>query len=123
MSESDTETLFDEPISCPRQYSKTKTPDSKIEVLGKRGFEWQQTFLKAVSTRIKIGCLKKLGWSKDEIAEAEPGYEYDAEYHGLTAETGYRRNLSCSDLSSCIGTRAGYAAWEYCGGPCFSNEV
>lgn len=127
---SDTETLCDEPLSHPSQYSTTKILDSKIKVfdaklkeLGKRGLEWQQKFLQAVSTKIKINRLRNLGWTKDEIVQIEPGYEYDAEYHGLTSELGYRRTLSCSDLSNCIGTVAGYAAWEYCGGPCFSNEI
>jgi hypothetical protein len=118
MSESDTETLYDEPISHSWTHSK-----KKILEHGRRGLEWKRKLLQGIASKVKIARLKARGWTKDEIADEEPGYFYDEEYHGLTSELGFRRNRSCSDLSSAVGTYAGYHAWEYCGGPCHSREV
>ena len=103
MSDSDTETLYEQPISTPKV------------TLGRRGLEWRDKLLKAVASKIKIAKLKALGWTKDEIADQEPGYYYDEEYHGLTSSSWYRQNKSFGDLSNAIGTSKGYSAWEWCG--------
>jgi hypothetical protein len=111
MSESDTETLCEEPISF--QIKGT---------LGERGLLWRNKLFEAIASRLKINRLKALGWTKDEIVDEEPGYYYDDEYHGFNNESWFRRNKSCADLSSAVGTAAGYSAWEYCGGPCHTTE-
>jgi hypothetical protein len=110
MSTSDTETLCDELISpC-----KPK--------LGKRGRLWKNKLFDAIASKLKIKRLKALGWTDEEIVYEEPGYYYDDEYHGLGSEKWFRRNKSCSDLSSAVGTAAGYSAWEYCGERCHTMD-
>ena len=106
MSESDTETLCEEPIS------------SYKPKVGKRGLLWKNKLFDSIASKIRIKLLKNLGLTDEEIVYEEPGYYYDDEYHGLTSATWFRRNKSCSDLSSAVGTAAGYSGWEYCGGPC-----
>jgi len=111
MSESDTETLCEESISSLVKWK-----------LGKRGLLWRNKLSDAIASRLRIKRLKSLGWTNDEIVDEEPGYYYDEEYHGLTTESWFRRNKTCTDLSSAIGTAAGYSAWEYCGGPCHTSK-
>ncbi len=103
MSESDTETLCEESIS------------SYKPKLGKRGLLWKNKLFDSIASKTKIKRLRSLGWTDEEIIYEEPGYYYDDEYHGLASEAWFRRNKSCSDLSSAVGTAAGYSAWEYCG--------
>lgn len=110
MSESDTETLCEEPTSSP-----------KVK-LGKWGLLWKNKLYDAITSKLKINRLKALGWKNEEIVEEEPGYYYDDEYHGLNTESWFRRNKSCNDLSSAVATAAGYSAWEFCGGPCHTIE-
>jgi hypothetical protein len=108
MSESDTETLFEEPISpTPRYYTKS------INQLGKRGLEWNRKLVQSIASKLKITRFKALGWTRDEIAAEDPGYVYDVEYHELPTELGSRRTRSCSDLQNAVGTVSGYSAWEY----------
>jgi hypothetical protein len=110
-NDSDTETLYDEPIAT-----------SKLK-LGERGRKWRAKLLDAVALRIKISIYKAIGMSKDEIVEIEPGYYYDAEYHDLSEpHPWYRRNKSMSDLSATVGNAAGCSAWEYAKGPCQTRE-
>jgi hypothetical protein len=108
MSESDTETLFEEPISPTPSYSK-----KSIKQLGKRGLEWNKKLVQSIASKLKITRLKALGWTRDEIAAEDPGYVYDAEYHELPVELGFRRIRSYSDLQNAVGAVSGYSAWEY----------
>lgn len=116
--ESDTETLFEVPSSPPislLQISKPQIP--------KRGIEWRKKLLNGIAERIRITKLKLMGKTKDEIVDREPGYYYDPEYHELDNEPWFRRNKSMSDLSSAVGTAAGYSAWEVCGESCLSTRM
>jgi hypothetical protein len=109
--DSDTETLFEEPIS---KFNFFK--------LGPRGHEWRDKLLNGIASRTKIVKLKAKALSKEEIVDVEPGYYYDADYHDLTGLEWFRRNKSVADLSSAVGTAAGYSAWEYCGAPCHTRD-
>jgi hypothetical protein len=111
MSESDSETLFEEPLT------------SYKPSLGKRGRFWRAKLLQGIISRLKIMSLKAMGKTDDEIVEEEPGYYYDEEYHGLASESWFRRNKTTSNLGSAVGTSKGYSAWEWCGDPRITKEV
>ena len=102
MSDSDTETLYEEPTSLN---SKPK--------LGVRGLLWLNKFTHAMEYRFKVANLKNQGKTKDEIVDAVPEYYYDEEYHDVCI--GMRRIKSTTDLMGAVGTSKGYSAYEWCG--------
>ena len=104
MSNSDTETLFDE----------TTTSTSKCK-LGERGLRWQNKLIHALRFKFILTKLKAEGFTKGEIAETLPGYYYDEDYHELGTLPGFRRTKSFADLSAAVGTSQGYSGWEWCG--------
>jgi hypothetical protein len=144
-TESDTETLFEEPIAnfktksheklyniayklkvgkpittaWTRQESLEEEPgwyyDKSGDNLGKRGLEWRQKFLHGITFKLRITELEASGYTKDEIVDKEPEYYYSEEYHNFSSERGFRRIKSTTDLRSAVGTSEGYSGWEWCG--------
>ena len=113
MSESDVETLFEEPLA-PTETLVQQQPATKPS-LGKRALTWKRKFLEGLKYRFTIASLKAQGCTKEEIADQVPEYYYDEEYHGLTEEPRFRRNKSTTDLQSCVGSNQGYSGWEFVG--------
>jgi hypothetical protein len=113
MSESDVETLFEEPLA-PTQTLVQQQPATKPS-LGKRALIWKRKFLERLKYRFTIASLKAQGCTKEEILDELPEYYYDEEYHGLTEEPWFRRNKSTADLRSCVGSNTGYSGWEFVG--------
>ena len=102
MSNSESETLFDEPILSSRAK------------LGKRAQEWVNKLAHAQALKTKVSKFKAGGLTRDQIAEVEPEYYYDEDYH-IVSSQGVRRSKTMTDVHSAIGTSQGYSAWEWCG--------
>ena len=115
MSESDTETLYEEEKLSTVSDGTIPPSTTKPKQLGKRGLEWQYSLISKKAFQIHISELKAKGYTKDEIEDIVPEYYYDEDYHIDDLSPGFRRIKSMSNVSSAIGTSKGFSPYEWCG--------
>ena len=114
MSDSDTETIFEEE-TLSTVSEGTITPTTTKHKLGKRGLEWQYSLIRQKAFQTLIAELKAKGYTKIEISDEVPEYYYDEDYHIDEISPGFRRIKSMSDVSGAIGTSKGFSPYEWCG--------
>ena len=115
MSESDTETLYEEERLSTGSDGTITPSTTKPKQLGKRGLEWQYSLISQKAFQTFISELKAKGYTKDEIEDMVPEYYYDEDYHIDDLSPGFRRIKSMTDVSSAIGTSKGFSPYEWCG--------
>lgn len=115
MSESDTETLYEEDRLSTASEGTITPSTIQPKQLGKRGLEWQYSLISQKAFKIFISQLKSKGYTKDEIEDMVPEYYYDEDYHVDDLSPGFRRIKSTTNVSGAIGTSKGFSPYEWCG--------
>ena len=121
MPESDTETLYDQPlllyktsetfmkgvhtVNKGKDVNEVKQPE-----LGERAQEQVNKYQAAMKFQKTIAWLKAQGLTKVETADRLPEYEYTEDFGDFP---GYRRTKSMADLAAGTGTTLGYSPNEW----------